>query len=270
MSLAEDLTIVIKTFDRPHLLRNLMRSLRRFYPDLPVVIVDDGRKQAFTAPPDDLVKLVPAALDIGVSAGRNLGVAHVETPFTFVMDDDFAFLPISRLEDLLRPVKELGFGICGSRMINFGTHEICYHGIFERHAGHLRMLNGHDRGTRDGLARLDYCHNVLCAPTDLLRRHPWDDRLKVHEHWDFFYRLRTAANVDVTIVPETGFAHFPVRHAGYKRFRNTRDHLEDLALRNCGLTSVKLIGETAKPAGLGKLRLSLIKRFYGAYFRLVS
>lgn len=268
--LDSQLTVVIKTFDRPRLLRNLLQSLRRFYPHVPVIVVDDGGKPALAGSEHPLVRHIRTDFDIGVSAGRNLGVANVETPYAFIMDDDFAFTPTSRLERLLDPVTQRGFGICGSRMVNFGTREICYHGIFEERAGHLRMLNGHDHGSRDSQARLDYCHNVFCASTDLLRRHRWDERLKVHEHWEFFFRLRNTFDVDVTIAPETGFAHFPIRHRGYKRFRNKRDHFEAQALAMSGLKSVEVVGLTTKPDGLARWRESIVKRAYGTYFALTG
>ena len=38
MSLERDLTVVVKTFERPEAVRRLVGSIRRFYPDVPVVV----------------------------------------------------------------------------------------------------------------------------------------------------------------------------------------------------------------------------------------
>lgn len=268
MTLARDLTVVIKTFDRPNLLRHLLRTLRQSYPDLPVVVVDDGRRPFEPRHADRHTRLIRTEFDIGLSAGRNRGVAEVDTPYTFILDDDFAFTSESDLARLLGPVAAGDFAICGSRMLNFGSMEICYHGIFEHGNGRLRLLHGNNRGVRDGWPVLDYCHNIFCARTELLRQHGWDERLKVHEHWEFFLRLQRTIGADVTIAADTGFAHFPIRNRNYKRFRNLRDHFEDLALQLSGLQSIDIVGTTPKPKGLAKWRYSVLKRAMGAYFSL--
>jgi len=39
-----DLTVVVKTFQRPDALRRLLASIRRFAPSLPVYVVDDSEQ----------------------------------------------------------------------------------------------------------------------------------------------------------------------------------------------------------------------------------
>src|SRR5512143_3189093 len=83
----EQLTVLIKTFERPKVLRRLLISIRRQYPDLKIVVVDDSRQ------PIDIegVRTIPMPFDSGVSAGRNEGLKHIDTRYTLVLDDDFVF-----------------------------------------------------------------------------------------------------------------------------------------------------------------------------------
>jgi glycosyltransferase involved in cell wall biosynthesis len=82
-------TVLIKTFERPDCLRRLVASIRRFYPRIPILVVDDSRE------PLDLVREgVTRYLHEpynSLSSGRNFGLRHVETPYVLVIDDDMVF-----------------------------------------------------------------------------------------------------------------------------------------------------------------------------------
>lgn len=41
---ASDITIIIKTFERPEALKASYLSIRTFYPSAPIIIVDDSRR----------------------------------------------------------------------------------------------------------------------------------------------------------------------------------------------------------------------------------
>ena len=40
--LERDVTVLVKTFERPEALRRLVTSIRRFYKRMPIVVVDDS------------------------------------------------------------------------------------------------------------------------------------------------------------------------------------------------------------------------------------
>ena len=65
--LLKDVTAIIKTFERPHALTRLLRSIQKFYPELRV-IVGDG---SFSPSPRRDVQYIRLPPDVGVSAGRN-------------------------------------------------------------------------------------------------------------------------------------------------------------------------------------------------------
>ena len=66
---------MIKTFERPAKLKRLVDSIRRLYPGLTIIVVDDSRH------PRNLpeVENINLPFDSGVSAGRNAGVKAVGT-----------------------------------------------------------------------------------------------------------------------------------------------------------------------------------------------
>src|SRR5581483_11515366 len=72
-----DLTALIKTCERPATLRRLLRGIRRLYPTLRVVVVDDSRDPVRL----EGVEVVRLPYRSGISQGRNEGLRHVETPY---------------------------------------------------------------------------------------------------------------------------------------------------------------------------------------------
>src|SRR5690349_8798423 len=87
------LTIVIKTFERPRTIERLVDSIRRMYPSVPTVVVDDSRA------PRELpgVETIVLPFDQGVSIGRQTGLDRVRTPYVMMLDDDFVFFSATRL-----------------------------------------------------------------------------------------------------------------------------------------------------------------------------
>lgn len=80
-ALLEKLTAVIKTFERPLALDRLLKSIRRMYPLLHVIVVDDSQDPA----PAEGVQTIVLPLDSGVSAGRREGLRHVATEYVMYL-----------------------------------------------------------------------------------------------------------------------------------------------------------------------------------------
>lgn len=95
--LLNELTIVIKTFERYKTLARLLRSIRRYYPSVKIIVVDDSfhRKEI------KYVKKIYISCDSGVSAGKNEGLKYVTTKYALFLDDDFVFFRKTRIEDSL-------------------------------------------------------------------------------------------------------------------------------------------------------------------------
>ena len=71
----QDVTAMIKTFERPRRLRQLVGSIRRLYPDLKIIVVDDGKDPQPL--PGVETQILP--YDSGLGAGRSKGLSLVKT-----------------------------------------------------------------------------------------------------------------------------------------------------------------------------------------------
>lgn len=250
----DDVTIVIKTFERPDMLRMSLEFLRMYYPDIPVIVIDDSEIGLDPDSFDDKIRYIHTEHNIGLSEGRNRGVALSKTEFTFVMDDDFVFTPNSRLDLLRQPLITGGFAIAGSRMINYGHDEVIFHGRLVEMGSKILFEKEKIWGTLRGYPIVDCCHNILMARTSFLKENPWTPELKLREHWDFFYRIKKKKAGLVTIRPETEFHHYPERPKRYFQFRRDKNTLDYVQL------SLELHNKTEFEM-LSSYRMEMIKEY---------
>ena len=223
----DEVTAIIKTFERPRCLDRLLRSIRRFYPQLKIIVGDDSFRPHLRTD----VEYVCFQPDIGLSAGRNQLLARVETQFFLLLDDDLEFTRHTQLERLLEIARQPGIALAAGDYIRckckFGLltqrRPQPYHGTFhiEGAAPHrkLRLQRGY-RARRNGYCVCDLVHNFFIAKTDAIRRlGGWDERLKVQEHEDFFLRFGQAG-LQAAYCPEVTAQHWnsqsPRRYSQYR------------------------------------------------------
>ena len=184
--LNENLTAVIKTFERPKVLARLVRSIRRFYPELRIVVVDDSRAPE----PLEGVETYTLPYDSGVAAGRNAGVARVETPYLLLLDDDFVFYRATRLAPALaRLDAEPAIDIMGGIPVNLPFYGVTDYRRASLFPSSLKPL--YPAGaTLAGLPVLDKVAQFYIARTESIRKVLWDENLKRIDHADFFTRAK--------------------------------------------------------------------------------
>ena len=225
MTVEQDLTVVVKTFQRPEALRRLLASTRRFYPGIPVVVVDDS--EAPLEPlPEGITRYRHFPFDsLGVSAGRNAAVREVETEYVLICDDDMVFGRRTDVGKMLRTVRETRFDLVSCRWMDHepwrSIRRGCrrYEGTLEIADGTLVHHYGATRGEIDGLPVFDIVHQFFVAPTELLRANPWDERFKVAgEHVAFFLALKDAGAL-CTRLPDVVVYHYPALPPEYQSFR---------------------------------------------------
>lgn len=85
-----DVTLVVKTFERPKALRRFLASAQRVFAG-PILVADDSRRPFVSADPQITVLALP--FDSGVGAGKTALLEHVTTEFVWACDDDFVLLP---------------------------------------------------------------------------------------------------------------------------------------------------------------------------------
>ncbi|XP_069768601.1 beta-1,4 N-acetylgalactosaminyltransferase 1-like isoform X2 [Narcine bancroftii] len=92
-------TIATKTFLRYDKLRDLISSIRKFYPKVTIVIADDNNNPEKMEGPYIEQYFMP--FEKGWFAGRNLAVSQVQTKYLLWVDDDFIFAADTKLEKMV-------------------------------------------------------------------------------------------------------------------------------------------------------------------------
>lgn len=184
--LNEQVTMLVKTFMRPRTLHRLLTSIRRFYPALPIIVVDDS-PNAQPIPGVETVILPP---DSGLSVGRMEGLKQVKTPCVLLLDDDFVFYRHTRLGQAVALMEQHPtIDIMGGAVVNlpfFTVGDYQKAGLYPTAAAPTYPPGTHI----GGLPTLDKVANFFLARTDRLRLVEWDANLKLVEHADFFTRAR--------------------------------------------------------------------------------
>jgi GT2 family glycosyltransferase len=178
-------TCVIKTFERPHRCIRLIESIRKYYPSVPILVVDDS-EQPLTCGDATIIAL---PFNSGISKGRNIGVASASTEFVLLMDDDYVFCEATKIERLVAILDENpDLSLCAGHVENGRSNEFstCYRD------GSL-ILDPQPVSSRNGFDIYDVTENFFLGRRADLLKSPWDERLPVcFEHTDFFLGLKKA------------------------------------------------------------------------------
>jgi GT2 family glycosyltransferase len=209
----DEISLIIKTFERPPVLERLLVSiLASPAADLPILVADDSRRPGgIDLPGRGDIRYFELPYDAGLACGRNFLIDRVSTPYCVLLDDDFLFLPGTRLEILLDLVRNRGFDLAGGAIEGL-VHGRPGYGNIELADGALAIRPGAPpRAHVNGLPVYDMVSNFFLAKTDTLRAVRWDERFKIYgEHTDFF--LRYSRVYKVTFTGEVVIGH---QDAGY-------------------------------------------------------
>jgi len=219
----EKLTAIIKTFERPETIKRLVKSIKRFYPQMRVIIVDDSHQPVQF----EDVKVITMPFDSGVSAGRQLALEHVETQYVLLLDDDFVFYARTALEPAMQIMQaNSNIDIMGGEVINLPSFKSADY-------SNAPLYPTKASPTLPAGSEIAECPvfnkvpNFYIARTERLKLVGWDKRIKRLDHAEFFTRakgvLTTVFNRKFKIL----HAQTPFNHA-YMKKRN--DIKEDYAI----------------------------------------
>lgn len=217
----DQVTALVKTFERPAVLRRLLQSIRRFYPDLKVVVVNDSRESI----PIEGVEWVPLPFDSGVSKGRSVGLSRIKTPFILLLDDDFIFYRKTGLREALGEIEKYPeidiMGGVVEKLPFFTKGDYSYGGMYHTEAESLYL-----KGSKIGPYPVyDKVPNFYIARTERLRLVDWDPRIKRIDHAEFFTRAKGVLTTVMNNRLRCLHANTPFdRH--YMKYRE--DHREDM------------------------------------------
>ena len=182
----DDCTFIVKTFERPQAVRDLITSIRKFYPDVLILVADDSQKPKPIRAKK--VKFYALPFDMGLSYGRNFLVNLVKTKYTVLLDDDFIFNKDTKIEKFKRALDTTSVDIVAGDVEN-DDKLLHYRGLLEREGNILYYRQG-NRGKVGNIVLKDLVLNFFMARTSTLKKYPWDDNLKVAEHTDWMWRTK--------------------------------------------------------------------------------
>ena len=189
-----DVTFAITAFERPHHLRKLVESIRKYYPHAQIIVGDNGNQKA-SLPSD--VKVFDLPFDCGLSATRNFLIDQTPTEFFLLLEDDFEFTDETHVEllaDVLDYDAEVGVVggtlYCGKIKQHYAVDIHRF-----RHTLSLEPSRGSFRATPNGVVYqiCDMCFNFALFRRSMLTEHRWHGHLKVGEHCPFFEAVKAAA-----------------------------------------------------------------------------
>lgn len=194
---ARRVTMTVKTFERPAVLRRCLASVRTVF-DGRIVVADDSR-----TPMRDLgagVQVIPMPFNSGVSVGRNAALDAVETEYVFVTDDDVVFTAASDIVAAMNFLDDNGqvdlvaltrVDLPRWRAVSAGANAL-FPGAKEPLVPFGTLI--------DGLPVVSKTPQLYLARTASIQKVRWDERLRMVDHRDFFSR---AAGRIVSVQAET-------------------------------------------------------------------
>ncbi|XP_013874451.1 beta-1,4 N-acetylgalactosaminyltransferase 1a [Austrofundulus limnaeus] len=184
-------TIATKTFLRYDKLKDLIDSIRQFYPNVTIVIADDNKHPQPVTGPHIEQYIMPFGK--GWFAGRNLAVSQVTTKYMLWVDDDFIFTANTNLEKMVDILEKTTLDLVGGAVREVTGYTATYrHTISVEEGGSdgdcLNFRNGFHHAI-EGYPKCvvaDAVINFFMARTEKVRHVGFDPRLSRAAHLEFF------------------------------------------------------------------------------------
>ncbi|MFW5469867.1 glycosyltransferase family 2 protein [Knoellia sp. CPCC 206435] len=183
---ARRVTMTVKTFERPEVLRRCLASARDVF-DGRIVVADDSRVPVSGLGPG--IDVIPMPFNSGVPAGRNAALDTVATELVFVTDDDIVFTAAS---DVVAAMNYLDdhpdVDLVALSRVDLprwrAVHWLGAEALFPGAEAPLVPF-GTEVG---GLPVVPKAPQLYLARTASIQRVRWDERLRMVDHRDFFSR----------------------------------------------------------------------------------
>lgn len=213
----DNLTILIKSFLRKECVDRLINSIRNYYKNIKIIIVDDsGDPNTYNFDYDNNIKTYNLEFDGGLSFGRNFGVSVIETEFFLLLDDDFEFTKNTNLIKFMDIMIESDLDILGADVI-VDDKKLEYFYNLKLEGDSLYYIN-EKYEIKDNYQTCDLILNFFIARTNSIKKHKWLDELKLSEHTAFFFEHKTKIKVGHT--DKISIDHQRLRTVDYDKYRN--------------------------------------------------
>ena len=263
----DDISILIKTLERPVQLINLLESIQKYGFKGPVIIGDDSRepykKRILDLFPKMNITYVELPFDAGTAEGRNRMLDHTHTQFFVLCDDDFIFEPRTRIPLMRRMLIENNLDILGGVFLQYNMKSkigrlkfkitkfflkfnilIPADQMYEYQAG--LELDGnvcklYKVKYKDPFTICDLTHNFFIARTDKVKAFGgWNSILKGGEHQNFFIRAKLNG-LRVATTRQCGVIHDRWSPAPelFKQLRDRGKDYQKIALAEFGIDTME-------------------------------
>lgn len=190
--MADNVTFIFKSFQRHPMAKRLYRNIRRYYPNVQIVIADDSRKPLQLE--GHALKIIQLPFNCGLSRGLNAALAQVKTPYVIRLDDDELLTPYSGFHAHLQylmthPQVDL---------IGVSPRNIPLERNWKKSANKyakFSMSNAPKPLKIPHMTQLDEDHivlgkvaNIFIARTNALCSVGYDDNIRMIDHHEFFFR----------------------------------------------------------------------------------
>lgn len=260
MDVERDITVVVKTFERPDALRRLVASIRRFYSHVAVLVVDDSAESLEPVPASITRYLYEPHNSLGAAGGRNCGLRRVDTPYVLFCDDDMVFERRTDLGRMLHVLESTPFDLVSCVWLDHDPWTgICrgprrFEGTLDTEDGVLVHRLGETRGMVDGLPVFDVVHQFFIASRERLGDDPWDAELNLSEHYELFLSLKERGLLSTRLL-DVVVQHRQELPPGYQEMREDTRRYVDAWQAKRGLAGVREEGDLFRPSD--RIRYSL-------------
>lgn len=237
----DDVTLIIKAFERPLCLDRLIKSIDQFYPNIKIIVADDSR-EIFPISRKNFSRIV-LPFNTGISYGKNRALFAVKTPYAVVLDDDFIFTEKTQLEIWLDILESSSIDLVGGDVQGFPHYEACLNEEeFKNGIVHFEKRN---KGNEYGCPLFDITLSFWMGKTEAIKKFgAWDDEFKVVEHSVFF--LRAFNKIKIAYCDRVKIDHSHTRKnssENYEKLKNEKaNYFFNLILEKFNLQ--KFIGPT--------------------------
>ena len=211
-NMEENVTICIKSFNRQRKIKRLYRSIRKYYPNIRILIADDS-KVPLKLPGAEIIYL---PFNSGLPQGMIAALDRVQTPYHIRLDDDMLFVPRTHFPELLRLLQKHNEVDMAAVTCEIPPMK-CVRDYLRINMGKPMII---PVGTKIGncivAAKVPNC---FIARTESVRMVGYDPNIRLMDHQEFFFR---AAGKIVAVIDPTSYilhCHNPFDWR-YKPFRS--------------------------------------------------
>ena len=199
--------VLVKSFRRPECLLRCLRSIRDYYPSVPILVADDslkeGEKHSWEM---ERCMKVPGVrwyqlpFDTGLAEGRNYLIRKATSPYFLLLDDDCIVTEKTCVEKVISVLEQSDYiGIAGVTKTNGGPEEHWSGTLLIEEVRGKKFVSINQLETPwETIAGLqvresDVTWNVFVARREVLLKHPWDPQFKIDkEHLDWMLEKKLA------------------------------------------------------------------------------